>query len=165
MSTVPLSDLPFGTQHSFNSSNSSTILLPVIGGSDSSGGMEKEPLDPRLLRDLPDLAGALLETFHNCADHSAAGASLRRNVIKNCVLSGGSTLHSGFKTRALYEMQSVAGDDAKDLTFWETDNALHAAYRGASLLANSSFRDSTAMITRAEYDEKGCGAIVDKWAF
>ena len=164
VSTVPLSDLPFGKQYSFNSSKSRTTLLSAVED-DGNVDREQESWDPRLPRDLPDLAGALLETFHNCSDYTASGASIRRKVIKNCVLSGGTSLHPGFKTRALNEMRSVAGDNSKDLTFWETDNALHAAYRGASLLANSSFRNSTAMITRAEYDEKGCGAIVDKWAF
>jgi actin-related protein len=126
---------------------------------------EEEQLDPRIAKDVPDLAGALLETLQQCADHSTSGQLIRRNVIKNTVYAGGTTMHPGFQKRAVYEMQSVAGDDAKHLTFWSTEQPLYAAYRGASLLANSSFRDSAAMISKAEYEEKGCGMIVDKWAF
>ena len=156
MSRIPKSDLPRGNKT--NKSNNG-IIVPMIGEE------EQEALDPRIAKDCSDLAGALLETYHQCADHGITGQKIRRNVIKNTIYAGGTTLHPGFQSRAIYELQSVAGDEAKHLTFWSAEQPLYAAYKGASLLANSTFRDSAAMITKEEYEEQGCGMIVDRWAF
>ena len=166
-SKVPLCDLPRGTK--------SKRAVELRGGFTGGGlneeeennmeGTEEKDFDSKIARDFPDLAGALLETYHQCSDHSVSGMGVRRNVIKNTVYAGGTTMHAGFQKRAMYELKSVAGDNAKDVIFWSTEDPLNAAYKGASLLANSSFRDSAAMISKEDYEEKGCGYIVEKWAF
>jgi actin-related protein len=160
LTKVPLCDLP---RRSGNSSSQGQERS--IGSFNEEDEEDEDVVDPNMTRDFSDIAGALLESYHKCSDHSVTGMAVRRNLIKNTVYTGGTTMHSGFEKRALYELRSVAGDNAKDLKFCSTEEPLFATYKGASLLANSSFRDSTAMISKAEYEEKGCGFIAAKWAF
>ena len=108
-----------------------------------------------------DLAGAFLETVQGVPEGQA-----RRKCVASTMLAGGTCLHPGFAERAEYELGVCAGAEYRqDLHFWSTLKPLFASYQGAALLANSSFRDSATMVSKAEYDEKGAHIIFEHWAF
>lgn len=130
LSKIPLSDLP-GQGGGGRGGRRGRGLADVKEHGEGEGeALEDESFDPRIARDFSDIAGALLETYHMCADHSTTGKGIRTKVVQNTVYAGGTTMHAGFQTRAKYELEAVAGGNAKDLVFWSTEAPLFATYKG-----------------------------------
>jgi len=82
---------------------------------------------------------------------------VRRDLLKNIILSGGTTMYEGIPERLKQEIEALA-PAGSEIRIVATPDRKYAVWRGASTLASlSSFGSS--WISKAEYDEHGASIV------
>jgi len=107
----------------------------------------------------PELNGLSCKSIHGLTHQSieACDIDTRKNLIKNIILSGGSTLYSGLDARLKDELVSLlpAGSEVKIIA---EPTRKFLVWRGASTYTSlSSFAKS--WVTKDEYEEYGAAVI------
>lgn len=108
---------------------SEILFTPSIGGYDCKG-----------------IAEIAFDSIEKC------DRDLKTNLYNNIVLSGGSTMLSGFQERFDYEIRDLSKHDAKtEINVFADLYRKHAAWIGGSMIASfSTFKDMT--IKRDDYE-------------
>ncbi|XP_015921489.1 actin-6-like [Parasteatoda tepidariorum] len=91
--------------------------------------------------------------FHDSLYNSVmkCDVDIRRDILKNVVLSGGNTMFPGLPNRLRREMQELCSSKVK---VWAPADRRYAVWLGGSILGSlSTFKDIC--ITRAEYNDYG----------
>ena len=110
----------------------------------------------------PSLIGKESEGVHKLAYESMMKCDIpiRRDLLANTVLNGGSTMFPGMKVRMTKELRSLApdsigGDEVKVIAPPERK---YAVWSGGSILSSlSTFQEM--WISKDEYDESGPGIV------
>lgn len=103
----------------------------------------------------PDLVGEEWQGVHQCLVYSVqkSDCDLRKTLYSNIVLSGGTTLLTGFGDRLLSEVKKLAPRDNKIRISAPVDR-IYSTWCGGSILAGlDTFRDM--WVSKKEYDEQG----------
>jgi len=111
----------------------------------------------------PELKGLTCDSMHGLANKSVKGSDvdLRKDLLKNIILSGGSTMYEGIEHRLKKEMEALspAGSEIKIVA---TADRKYSVWKGASTLASlSTFHEQ--MLTKDEWDESGENIIAQKF--
>merc|ERR1712051_595553 len=107
----------------------------------------------------PELNGKSCLSIHGLAwkSISSSDVDVRRDLSKNVILSGGSTMYEGLADRLKAEIEAQAPAGA-EIRIIATQDRKYAVWKGASTLASlSSFAAS--WISKEEYDEHGAGIV------
>ena len=107
----------------------------------------------------PELNGKSCLSIQNLAWRSIqdSDVDVRRDLSKNVILSGGSTMYEGLADRLKAEIEALAPAGA-EIRIIATQDRKYAVWKGASTLASlSSFGAS--WISREEYEEHGAGIV------
>lgn len=107
----------------------------------------------------PELNGKTCLSIQNLAwkSVSSSDVDVRRDLSKNVILSGGSTMYEGLADRLKAEIEALAPAGA-EIRIIATQDRKYAVWKGASTLASlSSFGAS--WISREEYEEHGAGIV------
>jgi len=141
---------------------------------------QQQPTDYELLHTLPDgntvnlvaerfrvpevlfnpmLCGRELMGIHQATFKcvQACDVDLRRDLFKNIVLSGGTTMFEGIKERLEQEVRALAPQKI-DVKVQASPHRRYIVWMGASIVAQLSTFESM-MISKAEYDETGAGIV------
>eukprot|EP00354_Favella_ehrenbergii_P006515 CAMPEP_0170465762 /NCGR_PEP_ID=MMETSP0123-20130129/9981_1 /TAXON_ID=182087 /ORGANISM="Favella ehrenbergii, Strain Fehren 1" /LENGTH=372 /DNA_ID=CAMNT_0010731733 /DNA_START=66 /DNA_END=1180 /DNA_ORIENTATION=- len=106
----------------------------------------KPELNGKSCKSMPQLAWASV---------SASDVDVRRDLLKNVILSGGSTMYEGLSDRLKTEVANLAPAGA-EVRIIATADRKYAVWKGASTLASlSTF--SASWISKEEYEEHGAG--------
>ena len=111
----------------------------------------------------PTLNGLSCKSMQDLSWASVAGSDIdiRKDLLKNVILSGGTTMYDGLADRLKKELQTLApaGNEIKLIA---TTDRKYAVFKGASTLAClSTFNDM--MLTKEEYFENGDASIDRKF--
>jgi len=88
---------------------------------------------------------------------SSSDIDVRRDLLKNIILSGGSTMYEGLADRLKTEIVNLAPAGA-EIRIIATQDRKYAVWKGASTLASlSSFGAS--WISKDEYEENGASIV------
>ena len=107
----------------------------------------------------PELNGKSCLSIQNLAwkSVSSSDVDVRRDLSKNVILSGGSTMYEGLADRLKAEIEALAPAGA-EIRIIATQDRKYAVWKGASTLASlSSFGAS--WISKEEYEEHGAGIV------
>ena len=107
----------------------------------------------------PELNGKTCLSIQNLAWKSVSSSDIdvRRDLLKNVILSGGSTMYEGLADRLKAEVEALAPAGA-EIRIIATQDRKYAVWKGASTLASlSSFAAS--WISKEEYEEHGAGIV------
>eukprot|EP00806_Schmidingerella_arcuata_P001814 Macronucleus_2636.p1 GENE.Macronucleus_2636~~Macronucleus_2636.p1 ORF type:complete len:238 (+),score=95.57 Macronucleus_2636:1-714(+) len=108
----------------------------------------KPELNGKSCKSMPQLAWASV---------SASDVDVRRDLLKNVILSGGSTMYEGLSDRLKTEVANLAPAGA-EVRIIATADRKYAVWKGASTLASlSTF--SASWISKEEYEEHGAGIV------
>ena len=112
----------------------------------------------------PTLNGLSCNSIQALSWASIGGSDIdiRRDLLKNVILSGGTTMYEGIGDRLKKELEALApaGNEIKIIA---TSDRKYAVWRGASTLASlSTF--SADMLTKDEWEEIGEAALDRKFA-
>lgn len=110
----------------------------------------------------PDLIGSESEGIHEVLINSIAKSDLelRKVLLENIVLSGGSTLFKGFGERLLTEVRNSVPHNSH-IKIFSSPKRLYSSWTGGSILANlGSF--TRMWVSKKEYEECGNQAIHKK---
>lgn len=105
-------------------------------------------------RELPGIHKATYTCIVSC------DIDLRRDLFKNIVLSGGTTMFPGIKERLESEIRSLAPQKV-EVRVVASPSRRYLVWMGASIVAQLSLFDQM-MITKSEYDEVGPGVVHQK---
>lgn len=95
----------------------------------------------------PGVVGMVLRSLARCSSR------IQLDILRNVVLSGGSTLFQGFKERLLKDLQAAIPSIAP-VKIFSPENRMYSVWTGASLLTSlTAFRNM--WITREDYYEVG----------
>jgi actin, other eukaryote len=110
----------------------------------------------------PDLVGLDIDSVHLAVYSSirTSDIDVRKELYKNILLSGGSTLFPGFSDRLLSELKTVSNTAAKIQVLAPTERKFSVWIGGSILASLDSFR--SLMLTQDEYYESGSSAIHKK---
>ena len=110
----------------------------------------------------PSLIGLEYQGVHQmlCQSIAKCDLDLRRTLFSEIVLSGGSTLFTGFGDRLLYEVRKIAPRDTKVRIFAPQERILSTWLGGSILASLTSFKSM--WVTRAEYHEHGKSIVYRK---
>ncbi|NXC47286.1 ACT1 protein, partial [Penelope pileata] len=103
----------------------------------------------------PGVVGMILQSVAKCSRH------IQEDMLRNVVLSGGSTLFRGFEERLLKELQAEI-PSTTPIEIISPKNRMHSVWIGASLLANLTAFQSV-WVTREDYREAGPAALQRKF--
>ena len=82
---------------------------------------------------------------------------MRKDLCKNVILSGGTTMYAGIAERLKQELEALA-PAGSEIRIVATPDRKYAVWKGASTLASlSSFGSS--WISKSEYDEHGASIV------
>ena len=112
----------------------------------------------------PELNGRSCKSVQGLTWDSIQGSDLdvRRDLCKNIILSGGSTMYEGLADRLKTELEALA-PAGSEIRIISTQDRKYAVWKGASTLASlSSFTAS--WITKEEYEEHGESIVHRKCA-
>ena len=84
----------------------------------------------------------------------------RGSLMKNIILSGGSTMYAGLPDRLKTEIESLA-QPGSDIRIVAPADRKFSVWKGASTLASLSTFES-AWITKDEFEEHGAGIVQRK---
>ena len=107
----------------------------------------------------PELNGKSCDSIHGLAWKSIAASDVdvRRDLLKNMILSGGTTMYEGIGDRLKTEVSSLA-PPGSEIRIVATPDRKYAVWKGASTLASlSTFAAS--WISKAEYEEHGAAIV------
>jgi actin-related protein len=107
----------------------------------------------------PSLNGKNVKPIHELAYHSVSEADIdiRKELCKNIILSGGTTMYSGIADRLKDEIQKLAPAGSEIKIIAGADRKF-AVWKGASTLSSlSTFQAS--WVTKEDYDEHGAAVI------
>ncbi|KAK7194675.1 actin-like protein [Novymonas esmeraldas] len=95
---------------------------------------------------------------------AAAPSELQAQLLGNVVVTGGVTCSAGFGKRLFHELQRRAGGGVSGQRICVTapEQRAHAAWLGASYVAQLSSFVTHMVVTRAAYEEEGEGALARK---
>ena len=82
---------------------------------------------------------------------------VRRDLLKNIILSGGSTMYEGLSDRLKAEVEALA-PAGSEIRIIATQDRKYAVWKGASTLASLSTFESS-WITEADYSEHGASIV------
>ena len=112
----------------------------------------------------PELNGKSCDSIHALAwkSVSASDVDVRRDLLKNVILSGGTTMYEGIGDRLKTEVTTLA-PAGSEIRIVATPDRKYAVWKGASTLASlSTFAAS--WISKAEYEEHGASIVHRKCA-
>lgn len=112
----------------------------------------------------PELNGKSCLSIQNLAWRSVSNSDVdvRRDLLKNVIMSGGTTMYEGMPDRLKAEIQTLS-PPGSEIRIVATPDRKYAVWKGASTLASlSTFAAS--WITREEYEEHGAGIVHRKCA-
>jgi len=112
----------------------------------------------------PDLNGKSCKSIQDLSFASVSGSDVdvRRDLLKNVIMSGGTTMYEGMPDRLKTELQALA-PAGSEIRIVATPDRKYAVWKGASTLASlSTFAAS--WISKEEYDEHGAGIVHRKCA-
>ena len=112
----------------------------------------------------PELAvGKIDEGLHTFVVNSIkkSDEALQPSLFANIVLAGGSTLFEGLKERLEKELNALA-PEGMPVTVTAPPNRMYSAWIGGSVMSSLSTFNCM-WLTQAEYNEKGLGAIDEKF--
>ncbi|NXI61279.1 ACT1 protein, partial [Anseranas semipalmata] len=102
----------------------------------------------------PGVVGMVLQSIAKCNKH------IQLDILRNVVLSGGSTLFRGFKERLLKDLQTVI-PSTTPIKIISPKDRMYSVWVGASLLASlTAFRNM--WVTREDYNEVGPAVLQRK---
>jgi len=107
----------------------------------------------------PDLNGKTCSSIHQLTWNSvqASDVDVRKELCKNIILSGGTTMYDGIVDRLKSEIVTLAPSGAEIRIIASTDRK-YAVWKGASTLASlSTFASS--WVTAEDYQEHGAAII------
>ena len=107
----------------------------------------------------PQLNGESCKSLHALAWASVSNSDIdvRKDLCKNVILSGGTTMYSGISERLKQELEALA-PAGSEFRIVATPDRKYAVWKGASTLASlSTFVDS--MITAEEFQENGAAVV------
>merc|ERR1712099_71104 len=107
----------------------------------------------------PELNGKSCKSIHALAWQSvqASDIDIRKDLCKNIILSGGTTMYQGLPDRLKDEIVALAPAGAEIKVIASADRKF-AVWKGASTFSSlSTFASS--WITKADYDEHGAGIV------
>jgi len=107
----------------------------------------------------PPLNGFSCKSLHDLAWQSIdeSDIDVRKDLCKNVILSGGTTMYEGLSERLKKELESLAPAGA-EIRIIATPDRKYAVWKGASTLASlSSF--SSSWITADEYSDHGTSIV------
>jgi len=109
-------------------------------------------LNGKTCKSAPELAWASVQ---------ASDVDLRKDLCKNVILSGGTTMYEGLPDRLKEEIVKKAPQGAEIRVYASADRK-YAVWRGGSTLASlSTFASS--WVTKEDYEEHGAQIIQKKW--
>merc|ERR1712039_530264 len=86
---------------------------------------------------------------------------LRKEMLSNVILSGGSTMFPGFSQRLSKELKMCAPASAR-VRVIGSERQDFAAWKGGKVLADLRSIDTSLWMTREDYDEYGADLVHDK---
>lgn len=107
----------------------------------------------------PELNGKSCDSIHGLSWKSIAASDVdvRRDLLKNMILSGGTTMYEGIGDRLKTEVASLA-PPGSEIRIVATPDRKYAVWKGASTLASlSTFAAS--WISKSEYEEHGAAIV------
>jgi actin len=107
----------------------------------------------------PDLNGKSCSSIQQLAWNSVAGSDVdvRRDLLKNVIMSGGTTMYEGIADRLKSELTSLA-PPGSEIRIVASPDRKYAVWKGASTLASlSTFASS--WISKEEYEEHGAQIV------
>lgn len=107
----------------------------------------------------PELNGMSCDSIQKLAFKSVQGSDIdvRKDLLKNVILSGGSTMYEGLSDRLKAELTALA-PAGSEIRIIATPDRKYSVWKGASTLASlSTFASS--WIAKEEYDEHGAAII------
>ena len=107
----------------------------------------------------PELNGKSCDSIHGLSWKSIAASDVdvRRDLLKNMILSGGTTMYEGIGDRLKTEVAALA-PPGSEIRIVATPDRKYAVWKGASTLASlSTFAAS--WISKAEYEEHGAAIV------
>ena len=107
----------------------------------------------------PMLNGKECKSIHNLtwASVAASDVDVRRELLKNIIMSGGTTMYPGISDRLKSELAALA-PAGSDIRIIANNDRKFAVWKGASTLASlSSFANS--WVTKADYEEHGAAIV------
>ena len=107
----------------------------------------------------PELNGKSCLSMHALAWQSVqdSDVDVRRDLLKNVIMSGGSTMYEGIADRLKTELTNLA-PAGSEIRIVASPDRKYAVWKGASTLASlSTFAAS--WISKEEYDEHGAGIV------
>jgi actin-related protein len=112
----------------------------------------------------PELNGMSCKSLHHLAWASVQGSDIdvRKDLMKNIILSGGTTMYEGIADRLKNELTALAPAGAEIRVVASSDRK-YAVWKGASTLASlSTFASS--WVTLEDYQEHGAAVIHRKFS-
>jgi len=112
----------------------------------------------------PELNGKTCAALHQLAWKSvqASDVDIRKDLSKNMILSGGTTMYEGLADRLKNEIIALAPAGAEIRVYASSDRKF-AVWRGASTLSSLSTFESS-WITKEDYQEHGAAIVHRKCA-
>ena len=107
----------------------------------------------------PMLNGKECKSIHNLtwASVAASDVDVRRELLKNIIMSGGTPMYPGISDRLKSELAALA-PAGSDIRIIANNDRKFAVWKGASTLASlSSFANS--WVTKADYEEHGAAIV------
>ncbi len=92
-----------------------------------------------------------------CASVQTSDIDVRKDLCKNIILSGGSTMYEGLADRLKNEIENLAPRGAEIRVIASADRK-YAVWKGASTLASLSYF-TTSWVTAEDYYEHGAAVI------
>lgn len=107
----------------------------------------------------PELNGMSCKSLHALAWNSVMSSDIdvRRDICKNVIMSGGTTMYEGIATRLKKELEALA-PAGSDIRMIASEDRKYSVWKGASTLASLSSFESSWM-SKEEYDEHGVELI------
>ena len=107
----------------------------------------------------PELNGKSCDSIQNLAWKSVSNSDVdvRRDLLKNIIMSGGTTMYEGIADRVKAEVIALA-PPGSEIRIVAAPDRKYAVWKGASTLASlSTFAAS--WISKAEYEEHGAAIV------
>jgi len=107
----------------------------------------------------PELNGKSCMSIHGLAWSSIqkSDVDVRKELLKNIILSGGTTMYTGMADRLKAEISALA-PSGSEVRIIATNDRKFAVWKGASTLASLSTFGAS-WITKDEYEEHGAGIV------
>ena len=107
-----------------------------------------------------DIVTAFSETCHTLSENPEMLEAMVRRVF----IAGGTTLQAGFLDRCRFELRSGLSPALyEQMRLIAEPDRLTSTWCGASILASTSFRESTLMLDAATYEEYGVESLRRRW--